>query len=135
MQEDRIEIIDNYTGDDYRTITRLLRDARYEIPERLRGKVIGGIEKIIDADTGETTTERGNKLVTSSNSGVTVQDQIAAMRVLCELDNLNVKLVSLAIPKKSQVEVKRISDMTTEELEGQIKKYLENKHVSPKSVG
>ena len=69
------------TLDDFNLVHKLLKTPRYEIPERLRHKVVINIEKIIDHGEDDRT-------------------QIAAMKVLADFDKINLDIVKLAMPKK-----------------------------------
>ena len=80
-------------------VQKLLKNPLYDIPERLRKKILGGAEKLMDKfSIGE-----------SSDAAF-----IAARRLVLEADKRNLALVKMVIPKK--IEHKVVKDYTTEEL-------------------
>ncbi len=69
------------TMDDFKLVHKLLGKPRYEIPNRLRDKVIRSIENTVDFNDDDRT-------------------KIAAIKVLADLDKINLELVKIAMPKK-----------------------------------
>ena len=93
------------TAADFKLINDLLAKPRYSIPERLRGKVIDCIERAVD----------------NVNDPVTA---IRAVQTLTSLDKINLKIIELAIPKKT--EHKDISKMSDEDLAVALKELTES---------
>lgn len=81
-------------------VRRLLKDPLYNVPERLRDKILSGAEKLMDSFTEGKTTEAAF---------------IAAARLVLEADKRNLDLIKMVIPKK--VEHREVKDFTTVELE------------------
>ena len=90
----------NTTGD-FQLINKLLQNPRYEIPERLRQKVIGCIDKVISDD--------------ADSKGVSIQTQLQAIRVLAQLDKHNLDVIKLAMPHK--VETTNITKLDDSDLQ------------------
>lgn len=85
----------NTTGD-FQLINRLLQNPRYEIPERLRQKVIGCIDKVISDEDNP-------------------QVKLQAIRVLAQLDKHNLDVIKLAMPHK--VETTNITKLDDSDLQ------------------
>lgn len=81
-------------------VRKLLRDPLYDIPERLRDKVLKGAETLVDRFT---------------NGDETAAAFIAASRLVLEADKRNLDLIKMVIPKR--VEHKEVIQFTTQELE------------------
>ena len=67
---------------DYQLVNRLLKDPRYNIPERLRNKAINAIEKTLDD------AQNDDKL------------KLTAVKTLSDLDKRNMELIKMAMPKR-----------------------------------
>jgi hypothetical protein len=84
---------DFQTEGDFNLVHRLLRHPRYEIPERLRKKVIDCVESVVDKETADDDVK------------------LRAIKVLSELDKHNIELVKIAMPKKVEhTDVSRLND-------------------------
>lgn len=73
-------------------LNQLLKNPRYDIPERLRKKVITSIERVIDN--------------VESDSNTTLN----AIKTLALLDKHNIELAKIVMPKKVDHSVKGLSD-------------------------
>ena len=87
---------ENETIRDFNLIKKLHNNARYSIPERFREKIISKMETVLDNDP---------------NSRTVIQ----IAETLLALDEHNLKMVSMAIPKKvttttTHVGVRKMSD-------------------------
>lgn len=83
---------------DFDLINQLLRNPLYRIPEHLRGKVMACAEKIIDY---------GERDV----------DKLSAMKTVLMADQTNLRVVSMAMPRRINKEVDiQITDKSTEDL-------------------
>lgn len=87
---------DFHTEGDFNLVHRLLKHPRYEIPERLRSKVVKCIEDVVD------------------EYGIDLDVKLRAIKVLSELDKHNIDLVKIAMPKK--IEHTNASNLNDEEL-------------------
>jgi len=80
------------TEGDFNLVNRLLRNPRYEIPERLRNKAINCIEDAIDAD-----------------HDVTIK--LKAIQTMSALDKHNIDIVKIAAPKRiEQIDPRKLND-------------------------
>jgi len=91
-------------NDDYSLISTLFRNSRYQIPERLRGKIMQSIESTLDTAADDKT-------------------KLAAIKVALEADKRNVEYLRLVVPRK--VEHYNPDQKTSEELKRDIQAALE----------
>jgi len=82
------------TEGDFDLINRLLRNPRYNIPERLRAKCIQCIEDVLDSGTEDV----GHGL------------HLKAIQTMVSLDKINVEIIKIAVPKKIETNVKSMND-------------------------
>jgi len=81
------------TEGDYAIVRKLLQNPRYEIPERLRRKVVGEIERTVDDEEADPNLK------------------MRAISVLAQLDKHNIELVKLSMPKRiERVDPKKMDD-------------------------
>ena len=95
---------DYRTSADFGMVNKLLKNPRYEIPERLRHKVITSIERIVDSP------ETDSKMT------------LDAIKTLSMLDKINVELVKSVLPKR--VEQTPVRQLTDEMLLEEVKKIM-----------
>lgn len=80
------------TKADFNMLNQLLKNPRYDIPERLRKKVIVSIERVIDC------------AYTDANT------QLNAIRTLALLDKHNIDLAKIVMPKRVDHSPRGLSD-------------------------
>lgn len=102
---------DYRTSADFRMVNQLLKNPRYEIPERLRNKIIGSVETLIDSPQTEDRTK------------------LDAIKTIIALDKINVDIVKAVLPKRmEQTPVRALSD---EALLEEVEKIM---HSLPKRI-
>ena len=80
------------TEGDFNMVNRLLRNPRYEIPERLRRKSIQCIEDALDQDND-------------------IQIKLKAIQTMSQLDKHNIDIVKIAAPKRiKQIDPRKLND-------------------------
>jgi len=70
------------TKDDFGMVRGLLRRGPYQIPDRLREKIISSAERVID------------------NLDIDPKIMLSAAKLMVDCDRINVEMIKLAIPKK-----------------------------------
>ena len=94
------------TEGDFNMVNRLLRNPRYEIPERLRQKSVQCIEDALDAD-----------------HDITIK--LKAIQVMSQLDKHNIDIVKIAAPKRiEQIDPRKLDDEELLKMVKQIVKKL-----------
>ncbi len=95
---------DFQTKDDFALINTLMRSSRYDIPERLRKKIIGMASNKIEDESAE------------------FPDQLSAAKLILECDKRNMDLLKIAMPTK--VEHLNVQKASTEVLREAITEAL-----------
>ncbi len=107
-----LEIINSQGSDlrslgDYHLVNRLLRDPRYNIPERLRKKAITAIETTLDDSQND------DKL------------KLTAVKVLSELDKRNLEIVKMSMPTRVEhFDPRKANDEELKKLVEQVLKLM-----------
>lgn len=106
------------TQAEFSMVRKLLTTPRYEIPEHLRKQLV---EDAADV----------------SKNCEDPKTRIAAMRVLAELDKINVEIVKISMPKRVE-HTHRAADLTMEELEDLARKatkFVEGTVTNARDIG
>ena len=91
------------TADDFDLVTRLLENTPgYEIPQEARKAIIYECQKAITSETS----------AGPWDSGISMTDKLAAMRVILMADKHNLDMVKVVMPRKQEVTIncQKLSD-------------------------